>query len=94
MTTVVKHIKKKTGAPNELYIGRGSKWGNPFKVGKDYTRAEVIHNYMEWLFADEQLHLRQAIDAGELDDKVLLCFCHPKPCHGDILAQLANARTQ
>jgi hypothetical protein len=70
----------------DVYIGRGSKWGNPFRIGKDGTRADVIRKYEAWL--QEQPELLAALH--ELRGKTLGCFCAPKPCHGDILARLAN----
>lgn len=81
-TTVV-HCKK---AKYDVYIGRPSKWGNPFEIGKDGTRAEVIRKYRKWL--RKQPGLMKAI--RQLKGKVLGCWCHPKPCHGDVLAELAN----
>lgn len=90
MTTIVRHIKTKTGHPAEVYIGRGSKWGNPYTIGKHGNRGEVITMYQSYLKFETDL--LAAIDAGELDDKVLLCFCHPQSCHGDVLADLANRR--
>jgi hypothetical protein len=83
MTRVV-HCKKE---PYQVYIGRPSKWGNPFQTGKDGTREEVIKKYKAWIL--EQLDLLKAI-VPELKGKILGCWCHPKPCHGDILAMLAD----
>ena len=71
-----------------VYIGRGSKWGNPFVVGRDGTRDECIYHYERYLRA-KGLH-RQVY---ELRGKDLVCFCSPEPCHGDILIKLANAGT-
>tara|TARA_S200002703_G_C3693184_1_gene212852 strand:- start:171 stop:461 length:291 start_codon:yes stop_codon:yes gene_type:complete len=68
----------------DVYIGRPSKWGNPFVIGTDGTRAEVISKYKEWILSnDSLLH-----DLKELDGKVLGCWCKPKSCHGDILIEL------
>jgi len=92
VTTIVRHIKTRTGSPEEIYIGRGSKWGNPYKIDKHGTRQQVIDLYKRYLMCE--LQLCEAIDNGELDDKVLLCFCHPQACHGDVLADLANRRKQ
>ncbi|MCK9532509.1 MAG: DUF4326 domain-containing protein [Gammaproteobacteria bacterium] len=67
-----------------IYIGRGSKWGNPFKIGVDGSRSQVIFLYEEWLKTQDEL-----IDSiDELKDKSLVCFCKPKPCHGDILIKV------
>ena len=72
----------------DIYIGRGSKWGNPFKIGKDGDRKAVIAKYREWILTQE--HLLK--DLGELKNKKLGCFCWPKLCHGDILVELINSR--
>ncbi len=88
----VVHVDKE---PFEVYIGRenterglkGSKWGNPFLIGRDGTRAEVIAKYEIWI--KTQPHLIAALP--ELKGKVLGCYCAPKACHGDVLLQLANA---
>lgn len=82
ITTVV-HCKK---APYDIYIGRPSKWGNPFVIGQDGTRAEVIEKYKEWFW--KQPELVKAIP--ELKGKVLGCWCSPGKCHGDFLAEVAN----
>jgi hypothetical protein len=39
----------------DVYIGRGSKWGNPFVIGKDGDRDEVIAKYREWIKTQPQL---------------------------------------
>ena len=69
-----------------VYIGRGSKWGNPFKIGQHGDRAAVIARHEAWL-RDQHALLR---DLGELRGKDLVCFCAPAPCHGDLLLRLAN----
>jgi len=70
-----------------IYIGRGSKWGNPFRIGLEGDRATVIAKYERWLRT--QHHLLRALD--ELKGHDLVCFCAPLPCHGDLLLRLANA---
>lgn len=70
-----------------VYIGRGSKWGNPFVIGKDGTREEVIAKYKTWV--QLQPGMVQAIKK-ELKGKNLLCFCKPAKCHGDWLLEVAN----
>lgn len=80
---MVVHCKK---SPYDVYIGRPSKWGNPFAIGRDGSREEVIVKYRGWLSANPALLKR----LGELEGKVLGCWCAPLPCHGDVLAELAN----
>lgn len=81
----VVHCKKE---PFDVYIGRPSKWGNPFSIGRDGTRDEVIAKYREWLKTQPDLMKQIKI---ELRGKVLGCWCVPKPCHGDILIEIANS---
>lgn len=69
-----------------MYIGRPSKFGNPYQIGPDGNRAEVLAKYEIWL--RNQPHLMAALP--ELRGKVLGCYCKPLRCHGDILARLAD----
>ena len=80
--------KHQAGVPEgAVYIGRGSKWGNPFRIGPDGDRAAVIAKYELWL-ADQRRLLRSL---DELRGRDLVCFCAPAACHGDLLLRLANA---
>jgi hypothetical protein len=67
-----------------VYIGRPSKWGNPFIIGRDGTRSEVIQKYRCWVAEQPEL------DLLELKGKDLVCWCAPLACHGDVLLKLAN----
>lgn len=80
MTTVV----NKRNAAFDVYIGRGSEWGNPFRIGPDGDRAAVIRKYRQWLYQRPNLVER----AQELKGKRLGCFCAPLACHGDVLVGL------
>jgi hypothetical protein len=88
--TKVVHCKKSL---YDVYIGRGSIWGNPFSH-KQGTRAkyivesrdEAIREYAKWIMNQPQLLSK----LYTLKGKVLGCWCKPKRCHGDILAQLAD----
>lgn len=85
MCTVVNKYK----SPFDVYIGRGSVWGNPYVMANntDDERHRVIAMY--------KAHLKEQICSGaitvamlkELNGKRLGCFCAPKPCHGDVIAQ-------
>jgi len=72
----------------DVYIGRPSKWGNPFTIGKDGSRKEVIKKYEIYLLNNEEL----MNDLHELEGKVLGCWCKPLACHGDVLVRLANRK--
>jgi hypothetical protein len=82
----VVHCKR---AAYDVYIGRPSKWGNPFTIGKHGNREEVIQKYEEWLLQNKGL----MNNLNELKDKTLGCWCAPQACHGDVLVRLANDRS-
>ena len=83
MTTLVVHCKR---APYDVYIGRPSLWGNPFTIGRDGSREDVIEKYRGWLEGNDLLLAALPVLRG----KVLGCWCAPKACHGDVLAAMAN----
>jgi hypothetical protein len=88
MTTKVVNIR---GADNEaVYIGRPTKWGNPYRLGRNASqkeRARVIEDFTVYLRSQRDL-----VDAArrELRGKTLACFCSPLACHGDVLARVAD----
>lgn len=66
----------------DVYVGRPSRWGNPYEIGRDGTRDEVIAKY-------SSLDLSQHVAAlKKLNPKRLVCWCAPLPCHADTLAGL------
>lgn len=88
----VVHCKRE---PYDVYIGRpargipGSIWGNPFQIGKHGTRDEVIEKYREYVLSKPEL-------LGQLESlrgKVLGCWCSPQACHGEILIELLQERS-
>lgn len=85
---MAKVLNKKRGGvpPGAVYIGRPGKWGNPFVIGRDGSRDEVIAKYRAWLLGNERLMAA----LPELRGKDLVCWCAPAPCHGDVLIELAN----
>jgi len=70
----------------DVYIGRGSKWGNPFVIGINGSRLQVINMYKQYVLGKPEL----LKDLEELRGKRLGCFCKPLACHGDILIELLN----
>lgn len=70
----------------DIRIDRASKWGNPFHIGDDGTREEVIQKYREWV--TNQPHLMK--EMRHLQGKRLGCWCSPNSCHGDVLVELAD----
>jgi len=77
--TKIVNIKKND--PYDIYIGRGSRWGNPFFEG---SRQENIEKYREYVCGRQDL----INILSELIGKRLGCFCAPLPCHGDVLIEL------
>ena len=67
--------------PDYVYIGRGSKWGNPWIIG-NLTRREVIERYEADLLDSALMD-----DLHELEGQFLVCHCAPLPCHGDVLVK-------
>lgn len=84
---VVLNKKKKCGVVpfDSVYVGRPSKWGNPYVIGVDGSRAEVISMYEQWLHSSGLIN-----DVWELRGRDLVCFCAPSACHADVLLRLAN----
>jgi hypothetical protein len=81
------HCKRE---PYDVYIGRPSKFGNPFKLTPAESREQAVAKYFRWLLAQAQAALREAA-RRELRGKVLGCWCAPKQCHGDALATVADS---
>lgn len=86
-TTVV---NKKRNEPYDIYIGRGSKFGNPFRIGIDGSREEVIKEYKKHLWNMVNSQKITIEEVAELYGKRLGCFCKPKACHGDVLVKAAE----
>jgi hypothetical protein len=91
MTTVV---NVRSDDSFTVYIGRAvprrrlkaSKWANPFKIGRDGAREQVIAKYRDYLLSRPDL----LASLSELRGQRLGCWCAPAPCHGDVLAGLAD----
>jgi hypothetical protein len=78
-----------------VYVGRAnprrglaeSAFANPYKIGQDGNRAEVIEKYRSWLVGRQELVLK----LHELRGRRLACWCSPEPCHADVLEELVDA---
>lgn len=68
-----------------MYVGRPSKWGNPFPISSTCSRSKAIELYRKHLYDSGLIN-----SIHELKGKDLVCWCHPLPCHADILLELAN----
>lgn len=81
----VKNIHKRQ--PYDVYIGRGSIWGNPYPLSEcGGDRALCLFLYLGHL---QRTKLYKQVDS--LKGKTLGCYCAPNPCHGDLLAELSDA---
>lgn len=90
-------VNKRTNPEFDVYIGRGSKWGNPYSHRDDTralyrvaTRTEAIACYRRALWEDIKLGRVELTELAELHGKTLGCFCAPLPCHGDVLIEAAR----
>jgi len=93
----VVHVNKES---YDVYIGRPSKWGNPYTHIDDKetlaefivsNREEAINKYRDYLLNNQEL-----MDSiMELDGKVLGCWCikdssnpYPYVCHGQVIQEI------
>lgn len=74
--------------PDAVYVGRPTKFGNPYKVaikGHHQAAVDLFRSYlMECPLLIEDVK-------AELRGKDLVCWCHPLPCHADVLLEIANS---
>ncbi|MDN5540093.1 DUF4326 domain-containing protein, partial [Comamonas sp.] len=85
-------VNRDKGDDYDVYIGRGSSWGNPYRIGHDGDREEVIRKYDY----DFQRKFLRAFDNFEenskkVKGKILACHCKPYACHGDVIAKFFNS---
>lgn len=82
---------KRQGAPkapkDAIYVGRPTKWGNPYSLKDERDRGEILRLYEEWLLSQPDI---VAEVKRELKGKHLVCWCAPQACHADILLRIAN----
>lgn len=91
MKTTVVNLKN---SKYDIYIGRGSVFGNPFRMYKEEQRIEVIEKYKQYFYkritTDENFYH----DVCELKGKILGCYCKPLACHGDIIVQYLEGNNE
>ena len=71
----------------DVYIGRGSPFGNPYVLGVDGDRNEVIRLYRIYFYDKIMRDSKFRLDVEALRGKKLGCHCHPMPCHGDVIVE-------
>lgn len=87
-----KVLNKKTDQIPEgaMYCGRPSILGNPFVIGKDGDRADVIAMYEIFLYMslEDREFLVALMNASKAT--ALVCWCAPEPCHCDVIAEFLS----
>lgn len=82
---------KDRGEHFDVYCGRGTLWGNPYAIGVDGDRDEVIRKFKydfdrDFLKGGDDFKEKLKVHRG----KILGCHCKPYPCHADVLARFLN----
>ena len=85
-----------------VYVGRPTPLGNPFRLLREEDRDQVVARYAAWL--EEELHRGNREVARALEelyqrlkrrgDITLLCFCAPRRCHGEVIAEHLKRRAE
>ena len=90
---ITKVSNKDMGESYDVYIGRGTLGGNPYQMGKEGTRDEVISKFA-YDFDRRFLKLPEKFDENieKLRGKTLGCHCKPAACHGDVIANYLNSQ--
>ena len=78
--------------PGQVYVGRPSPLGNPYALGRDGSREQVIAQYRRWLWAQlqspgspQERELRRLLGLARSGELELLCWCAPLPCHAEVV---------
>jgi hypothetical protein len=88
MTPAVYNAHHRNAPPGAINIGRGSPYGNPFRIGdlwhgRPMTRDDVCNRF--------ECEVLPKLDVSTLRGCDLVCFCKPRRCHGDSILRKANA---
>ncbi len=85
--------------PGAIYVGRPSKWQNPFRIGRDGDATQCVERFREMIAGNIWTEPNKQQIQRELRGKDLACWCpltdrdgNPVPCHADVLLWLANER--
>lgn len=90
--------------PNTVYVGRPSRWGNPYKIGfiPNFSAKDAVMAFRGWFTRNpayrriERKFGKPPVDEiDQLRGKNLACWCRlDQPCHADVLLELANGKQQ
>lgn len=85
-------VVNKYKEPYDVYIGRGSMWGNPFRMEDKSAleRLRVIEEYRKYLVQQIKNGGVTIEQLKQLNGKTLGCYCKPKDCHGDVIVRAVS----
>ncbi|ANY88896.1 DUF4326 domain-containing protein [Pseudomonas putida] len=85
-------VNRDRGDAYDTYIGRGTIWGNPYQIGADGDRDEVIRKF-KYDFDNGLLKVSADFEkhVTAIKGHRLACHCKPAACHGDIIAAYLNS---
>lgn len=94
----VKVVNKKDKGQYDFYVGRPNVLGNPFAMKSEKERDLVCERYSEWLDSQIKANNKKIINelkkiynhAKENEETKIACWCSPKRCHADKIAEVVN----
>lgn len=81
------NVKHRDAPKGTVYVGRGTPYGNPYRIGVDGTRSQVILKFRG--YAIKKLE-REPNWLSEIQGKDLVCHCVPEDCHAHVLMELSK----
>jgi hypothetical protein len=79
---------------NAVPVSRGTPWGNPFEIGKDGSREEVIDKYRKYFHKKIKNSRQFKNDTLKLLGMDLVCWCAPLPCHAKVIIDWLRSREE
>ena len=91
---MIRVVNKRNFKGEGIYIGRPSPLGNPFVIGRDGNRDEVIEKYSDYIVRELERNekvrdeFNRIVELSRKGDVNLVCWCAPKKCHGDVIKSM------
>ncbi len=91
---MIRVVNKRDFKGEGIYIGRPSPLGNPFVIGRDGNRDEVIGKYSDYIRRELERNVKvrdefnRIVELSRKGDVNLVCWCAPKKCHGDVIKSM------
>ena len=95
---MIRIVDKRNYKGPGIYIGRPSTLGNPFLIGRDGDREEVIRKYRDFLktalLNDGRIktEFERLVELNKKGDVILICWCAPSKCHGEVIKEMIEGR--